>query len=131
MLFGILGDYVTLVGSGGYGYGDHQPSKIRELLGWIGITGSILIFSGIILVFLFLLIREVVDTRVQRKIIGITVGFILINLVVFFFDISFAFSLFGEMIAQPILHFLIHSVALLGGIITIGVLWSPMSPSTS
>ncbi|MFX0123088.1 MAG: hypothetical protein ACFFAE_05580 [Candidatus Hodarchaeota archaeon] len=131
IIFGIIGDYVTLVESGGYGYGDHTPSKIRELFGWLGITGSFLIYSGIIVIFLFLLIREVVDTRVQRKIIGITVGFILINLVMFFFDISFVFPLFGEMIAQPVLHFLIHSIALIGGILTIIVLWSPMSPSSS
>ncbi|UCG00351.1 MAG: hypothetical protein JSW11_11950 [Candidatus Heimdallarchaeota archaeon] len=131
IIFGIFGDYVTLVETGGYGYGDHEPGKIRELFGWIGITGSILIFSGIIVVFLFLLIREVVDTRVQRKIIGITVGFILINLVVFFFDISFAFAPFSAVIAQPILHFLIHLIALLGVIITITVLWSPMSSASS
>lgn len=131
IVFGVIGDYVTLVETGGYGYGDHEPGKIRELFGWIGITGSILIFSGIIVIFLFLLIREVVDTRVQRKIFGITVGFILINLVVFFFDISFAFAPFGAIIAEPIFHFLIHSVALLGALLTIIVLWSPMSSTSS
>lgn len=131
VIFGIIGDYVTLVGSGGYGYGDHTPSKIRELLGWIGITGSILIYSGIIVIFLFLLVREIVDSRVQRKILGILVGFILINLVVFFFDIAFTFPLFAQIIAEPILHFLIHLLALLGGLLTIGVLWSPMSSASS
>jgi hypothetical protein len=131
IIFGIIGDYVILVETGGYGYGDHEPGKIREFFGWIGITGSILIFSAIIVVFLFLLIREVVDTRVQRKIIGITVGFILINLVVFFFDISFAFSQFGAIIGQPIFHFLIHSIALLGALLNIIVLWSPMSSASS
>jgi hypothetical protein len=131
IVFGIIGDYVTLVGSGGYGYGDHTPSKIRELLGWIGITGSILIYSGIIIVFLFLLVREVVDSRVQRKILGIIGGFILINAVVFFFDIAFVFPLFAQIIAEPILHFLVHSIALLGGILTIAVLWYPMSSSGS
>ncbi|MHA2226462.1 MAG: hypothetical protein ACXAC8_14730 [Candidatus Hodarchaeales archaeon] len=123
ILFGIIGDYVTL---GGY---YDQPSTIREIFGWIGITGSILIYSGIIVVFLTLLTREIVDTRVQRKIIGITVGSILINLVAFFFDVSFAFPLFREIIAQPIFHFLVHLIALIGGIITIAVLWSPISSS--
>jgi hypothetical protein len=122
IVFGVIGDYVIL---GGY-YGD-QPSKIRELLGWIGITGSILVFSAIIVIFLFLLIRELVDITIQKKIIGITLGFVLINLVVFLFDISFVFPLFREIIAQPVLHFLAHSIALLGGILTIAVLWSPMS----
>ncbi|MFW9906051.1 MAG: hypothetical protein ACFFFH_17140 [Candidatus Thorarchaeota archaeon] len=131
IIFGVIGDYVTLIGSGGYGYGDHTPGKIRELLGWIGITGSILIYSGIIVIFLFLLVREVVDSRVQKKILGIITGFILINAVVFFFDIAFVFPLFAQIMAVPILHFLVHLIALLGGILTIAVLWSPMSSSAS
>lgn len=122
VVFGVIGDYVIL---GGY-YGD-QPSKIRELFGWVGITGSILVFSALIIIFMFLLIRELVDTTVQKKIIGITLGFVLINFVVFLFDTSFVFPLFLEVIAQPVLHFLTHSIALLGAIMTIAVLWTPMS----
>jgi hypothetical protein len=131
IIFGIIGDYVTLVGSGGYNYGDHTPSKIREFLGWIGITGSILIYSGIIIFFLFLLVRDLVDSRVQRKILGILVGFILINVVVFFFDIAFAYPLFAQIIAEPFFHLLAHTIALLGGLLTIGVLWTPMSSASS
>lgn len=124
IIFGVIGDYVII--SEGY-YGDHNPSTIREILGWIGITGSFLVFSLVIIVFLLLLVRGIVDSTVQRKIIGITIGFILINLVVFLFDIAFVFPLFLEIIAQPVLHFLVHSIALVGGIVTIAVLWSPMS----
>jgi hypothetical protein len=118
---GLVGDTVLL---GGY-YGD-IPSKTRDTLGWIGITGSLVIFSLIIIGFLVLLIRGVVDKTVQQKIIGIITGFTLINVVVFFFDIAFVVPLFQEIISTPLLHFLAHLIALIGGFINVAVLWSPM-----
>jgi hypothetical protein len=121
IIFGLIGDSVI---PGGY---YDQPSKNRELLGWIGITGSILVFSAIIVLFLFLLIRDLVDSTIRQKVSGILLGFVLINVVVFFFDISFVFPLFREIIGQPVLHFLTHSIALLGGLLTVGILWSPLS----
>jgi hypothetical protein len=121
MLGGIFGDNVSL---GGY-YGD-QASKTRNILGWIGITGSFFLYSTIIIVFLALMVKNVVDSKVRQKLIGITTGFFLINLVVFFFDISFVFPLFRDIIKAPLYHFLVHLIAVIGGFLTVGVLWTPM-----
>jgi hypothetical protein len=121
LIGGVIGDSVIL---GGY-YGD-QPSKIRDIFGWIGITGSIFLYSIIIIVFLSLLIRNVVDSKVQQKVMGITIGFFLINLIVFSFDISFVFPLFRDIIAIPFFHFCVHLIALVGGFITVVVLWTPI-----
>ncbi|MFX0152430.1 MAG: hypothetical protein ACFFAJ_16705 [Candidatus Hodarchaeota archaeon] len=121
VLGGILGDNLLL---GGY-YGD-QPGKQRELIGWLGITGAFIVYSAIIVLFLVLLIIGIVDRTVQKKFVGLIAGFLMIITVVFCFDISFVFPLFQEIIKNSFGHLLTHAVALLGALITVIVLWSPM-----
>ncbi|MHA2295831.1 MAG: hypothetical protein ACXADA_07410 [Candidatus Hodarchaeales archaeon] len=121
LIGGIIGDNVLL---GGY-YGD-QPSKTRDIFGWIGITGAFIVYSAIIALFLIFLAINVVDSTVQKKILGLIVGFLMIISVIFSFDISFVFPLFQQLIISPLAHLLVHLVALLGGLITVFVLWSPL-----
>ncbi|MFX0183080.1 MAG: hypothetical protein ACFE95_08370 [Candidatus Hodarchaeota archaeon] len=119
-LGGILGDNVL---PGGYG---HQPGKQRELIGWIGITGAFIIYSIIIVLFLVLLFVGVVDKTIQKKFLGLISGFLMINAVVFCLDISFIVPLFQQIIMNNLTHVLVHVIALVGGLITVVVLWSPM-----
>ncbi|MFX0173163.1 MAG: hypothetical protein ACFE9L_14800, partial [Candidatus Hodarchaeota archaeon] len=57
---------------------------------------------------------------------GLIAGFLMIITVVFCFDISFVFPLFQEIIMNSLGHLLMHAVAILGALITVIVLWSPM-----
>lgn len=129
LILGLLGDSVMIdeSGSGGaYGGSGAHIATDRSPIGWIGITGSFLIFSGIIVYTLVTLLPKV-DNQLKTRILRLLAGFLLAIILLFLFDVAFAFEFISEgFMGDSIFHFLMHETIVLGVLFVLSAFWTPV-----
>lgn len=101
-----------------------EPS--RNMFGWIGITGSFILFTAIILYELVALIRETTEVVLKNKIIRLVIGLVLSISLIFLFDISFAFDIVRQgFIGIFVIHFLMHIGIIVGSLLVLSAFYNP------
>lgn len=100
----------------------------RNAIGWIGISGSFILFTSIIMYELIILLRETSDIILRKKILSLLIGFLLSISILFLFDISFAFSFIEQNLLGIFeLHFLMHLGVILGSLLVLSAFLTPTS----
>ena len=117
----LLGDGILLLFMFlGAVFGDYSTEfvpKVRTPFGWIAIIGAFILFSFILVAFIILLMKNSV-VAVRNKLLQLLVGYLILVITLFAFDISFLITdIQVYILANPYYHFLMHVVALLGGFI--------------
>lgn len=131
IVLGILGDSQQ----GMMGMGDGMAMNMivnRNELGFIGITGSILFFSTLIIILLLVPIKNIDDDAAKSKLMQLFSGFLLIITVVFILDLRLIIPEIGTVIIQnDWFHILLHVILFTGELIILRVFWIPLNANQS
>jgi hypothetical protein len=127
IFLGILGDSSNISGGGGlYGGSGTHAEISRDAIGWIGITGSFIVFSGILIYTLITLLPKI-DSELRSRVIRLLLGFIFVIGLLFLFDIAFEFEFVSQgFMGDSIMHFLMHEVIVLGVLFVLSAFWTPL-----
>lgn len=146
---GLLGDLIPeAVWHGGHAH--FHTAVDRELYAFLAVTGSIVLFSAIIIYSLLSIVRQTEDA-VKRKLRRLLIGFSLMFLIILVFDLSFFVTELRNIILNSsdilsfltflptvdilgvtidfqanLFHILLHVVLFIGELFVLAAFWTPV-----
>lgn len=123
LVLGLLGDSVVVSGHGHEsGEGHHGLEISRNLGGWAGVVGSLVLFLSIMGYYIgFTAITS--DQETKSRLIRLLAGQLLMVGVSMIFDVSFAFNVIGQLVDNDLIHLTLHLVVVAGGILSLSSFW--------
>ncbi|MHA2362690.1 MAG: DUF7282 domain-containing protein [Candidatus Hodarchaeales archaeon] len=130
LIVSLLGDDIGISTNSGGTYGDAgagaHTATFRNEYGWLGITSSFVLFSGIIIYSLFTLLRKA-ERDLKIKLLRILIGFTLAISMLFLFDIAFVFEFVQKgFMGDFFIHILGHLGVVIGNLLILSAYWTPL-----
>lgn len=129
LYFGVLGDHI--IASGPNKKNGFHLDIARSLMGWLAITGSLIILT---VVTVLILLKQIKNTKgkLKLKITYFVFGYTLIILNILIFDLAVFVELLNSIIANnTAVHVMIHFLLGSGEILVVSTFLSPLSKNLS